>query len=254
MKYASLLIIILGLLFSNCKNDNYKRLIDQENKLLILQLEITYGRIEFLNDKNAYKYGPWKSKCDNIMKLVETVKNNLNDLEVLKSSCEKLEKESNWSIRDGFSWNDSYRYRKIQDSLFLELDFNPNNEVETALFVNKFLTISNINISRILFESNIRDWRTTNLKQEFLLNKSSYFAGEDIEGKIFFSYADTTCRPIIKIENNITVDTFDKNGKGIYKFKNYKKGIHEIKGYMLFQHDFWSEADTFPIYTKYTIK
>ena len=248
------IIIVLALFFSACnnRNDKYLKLINEENELLTYQLEITYGKINYLNKNNPNKYILWKHRGEYLMDLVNNIQNNLGDDDILKSSCEKLDKVSKWFVCDGFN-HDFDKYKQIKDSSFLELDFDIDNKIESALFLNKFLTLSDIYMNRILFETNIRDFRMTNIYAEVNLNKQSFKVDEKIQANIFFSVAETTVRPIIKLENGLVADTFDMRGKGIYILSNHKKGVHKIKGYILWKHDYREYADTFSFEKEYTV-
>lgn len=192
-------------------NKLYLRLINQENVILNNEIDRNYNIITTFWDSNNVKYAPCKYRCKEIIELRDTVVNNRTNLNVLNYSVDHLKNITKW-----LDTNAKYDYNN-----FLELDIDINNKIENTLFINKFLTVSNSYIDKIIFLSNMRDFRFTHISTiaTYDYGKKTYNLGDDVTARICIVAMDSTVKPKIRMADGKYIDSFDYSGRGIYKTK-----------------------------------
>jgi len=242
-----LIVLILFTSFFSCnESDKYLQQLNQQNNLLNKEIDRNYKIISKFSQRNETKYKVWKCRCDEIIKLRDTILDNRNNIHVLKYAVNYLDDFTKWFNNEK---NDNY----ID---FLNLDFDINDKIENEIFINKFLTVSNSYIDRIVFNSNVRNFRFTCLNSIVRFDNWSgvYNEGEEVTAIVFIAAMDTTVKPEIVIKNEGMLDTFDSFGRGIYKTIASKKGINTIEGGIIIKHDYMNWNDTFPFLTEYLVK
>ena len=238
------MVLITTSLVCCSKEDKYLKLITEENEILNHEIDRNYRIISTFSDKNKNKYGLWKTRCEKILKLRDNVLNNKYKIETIKYAIDSLNDFTKW-----FGPENDVNY--IQ---YLDLNFDINDKIENAIFINKFLTVSNSYINKIIFMSNVTDFRFTTMNSLVITDKTTYNLGEVVNARIFISASDTTVKPKIIINNNEKIDTFDVFQRGIYKTKASKKGINYIKGYIVINHDYMNWEYYYPFKGDYNVK
>lgn len=246
MKIKLLISIISIFVLTSCNNNNdeqYLKLLEEENEFLNNEIERSYYIIKTLSKSNKTKYIPWKAKCDYLLKLKDSIL-FCNNYYSQKVHINELAR---------FSENIYSKFEQNQIKTFL--DFNPktDNIILQESIKNKSLIIINKYIRQIIFLSDKFALKFTSLKAIVLFDKTTFKIGEEINARIFIAAFDTTAQPEIIIDGNNILD-FDMLGRRIYKTKKYKKGIHSIKGEYKLKHPFYMNTLSFPFEAEYIVE
>jgi hypothetical protein len=248
MRTTLIFILILILIYGCNNSDNYLKLIQQQNELLNKEIDRNYRIITEFSENHEVKYAPWKHRCNEIIDLRDTLMNNRDNIEVLNYAVQYLEDYTKWL---GAEKGDTYFE-------FLKIDFNIEDKIEKELFVNKILTVANSHIDKMVFLSNINNYRFTAVTTgiSFSGDKRTYNLGEDVSVKLFLMGWDTTRMPKIIMADGEHIDSFTYNGYGIYNTKAKKKGINFIKGTYVYEYEYINRTvlDSFPFRAEYFVK
>jgi gliding motility-associated protein GldM len=115
------------------------------------------------------------------------------------------------------------------------------------------LNIESDAINHLIQRVDATSYKFTNLNALVMSDKGYILSGEKYEAKIFVGAQDTTQKPVIILDNGTRIDSFDSEGKGIYKITPSGYGTFDLKGKILVQRPGSSEIDSFPFATTYQV-
>lgn len=246
MKIKLFISIISIFIITGCYNNNdeqYLKLLEEQNEFLNNEIDFNYIIIKTLSDNNWNKYGPWLHKCNNIISIRDSILQNEDNIYILKKAADKLLKIAVWRMSEE---------EKVENNIFLDYSFNTTNKVLSENFKTKLLIFINKLIKRYILLSNKNDYRFNHIFPVILTDKNIFKKGEEINVAISLSAADTTYKPLIFINNKRL--EINQHGHGIYKTTKYKPGKYSIKGEYLVLHEILGTVDTFLFETEYIVE